>query len=205
MQGTESRRSTYSAALIAFTLVLAISARPAAADDDPASIVEHFHGALVSVMKSGADSQTRQATLAPLVSATFDIATISRIALGRYWHQLDVPQQQGIQEAIGHLLVSTYVERFDTWSGQHFVFDGTAPLGPGRMMVRTRLVVPDGDTVNLDYQLSKHSGDWRVYDIIANGVSDLALKRSQYTHAFESGGYDAVIRAINDGASKTDY
>ena len=45
----------------------------------------------------------------------------------------------------------------------------------------------------------KEIGDnWRIINIIANGVSDLALKRSEYTNILQREGFDALIAKINE-------
>jgi len=42
--------------------------------------------------------------------------------------------------------------------------------------------------------MMKKKGDtWRIINIIANGVSDLALKRSEYTDVLSRKGFDALI------------
>jgi len=38
------------------------------------------------------------------------------------------------------------------------------------------MVIPDDKPVKFDYMLKEKGNSWRIINIIANGVSDLALK-----------------------------
>jgi phospholipid transport system substrate-binding protein len=46
--------------------------------------------------------------------------------------------------------------------------------------------------------LKEKGNSWRIINIIANGVSDLALKRSEYTTILQREGFDALINKINE-------
>jgi phospholipid transport system substrate-binding protein len=46
--------------------------------------------------------------------------------------------------------------------------------------------------------LKKKGDNWKIINIIANGVSDLALKRSEYTSILERDGFEALIAKMNE-------
>ena len=68
----------------------------------------------------------------------------------------------------------------------------------GGVVVHARLSVPDDKDVKFDYMLKEKGASWRIINIIANGVSDLALKRSEYTTILQRDGFDALIAKINE-------
>jgi phospholipid transport system substrate-binding protein len=39
-------------------------------------------------------------------------------------------------------------------------------------------------------------GQWKIFDVVANGVSDLSLKRATYSTTFKSSGVNGVIEEI---------
>ena len=61
--------------------------------------------------------------------------------------------------------------------------------------MRTQLHT-DSEKVDLDYQLVDLGGQWKIFDVVANGVSDLSLKRATYSATFESSGVTGVIEEI---------
>lgn len=90
---------------------------------------------------------------------------------------------------------STYASRFKQDNGQVFSITATEPIATNRKRVRS-ILETSTETVTLDYQLQQEDGTWRIYDIVANGVSDLSLKRSNYSAMFKKGGLESVRQEI---------
>ena len=67
---------------------------------------------------------------------------------------------------------------------------------PGQ--VKTRLVRPDDEDVTLDYRLRKTDTGWRIIDVYANGtISELALRRSEYSALLRREGFASLIEALD--------
>jgi phospholipid transport system substrate-binding protein len=156
----------------------------------PSDVVGEFHRALVQAMQT-ADWEDRISIIGPKVSKHFQVHTISRISLGRNWHSLTADQQSGYQALMRELITTTYASRFASFSNQVFTITGSEPITSNRMRVKSVLVTKS-QTVTLDYQLQEKDGVWQMYDIVANGVSDLSLKRSNYSAMFKKGGLPVV-------------
>lgn len=90
---------------------------------------------------------------------------------------------------------STYASRFKQDNGKVFSITATEPIATNRKRVRS-ILETSTETVTLDYQLQQEDGTWRIYDIVANGVSDLSLKRSNYSAMFKKGGLESVRQEI---------
>ena len=99
------------------------------------------------------------------------------------------------------LISSSYTSRFNDYDGQTFVIVESSSIASNRTRVKSVLNT-NSEVVNLDYQLLTRDDTWRIYDIVANGVSDLSLKRSNYAALFASGGLEAVIADIRDSINK---
>lgn len=174
----------------------AATAAPAPPDAAPATLVEWFHGRLLEVMQTDGYAERVAALQAP-VAATFDDQTISRISLGRQnWQGLSQAQQGAYAALMRRLIVTTYAARFDGYSGQTFETLEESPLPRDRAQVRS-LLHTGSDQVSLDYQLLRQGSVWRVYDVVAEGVSDLSLKRSIYSAAFKAGGFQGAQSEIS--------
>ena len=57
---------------------------------------------------------------------------------------------------------------------------GRVRRGVGRAQVQTAIVRPGEADIPLEYLLQQKDGAWRIINIVADGVSDLALKRAEY-------------------------
>jgi ABC-type transporter MlaC component len=57
-------------------------------------------------------------------------------------------------------------------------------------------------TGSFEYLLQRDGEDWEIINIVADGVSDLALKRAEYQRLFASGGIDGLIAALERQADR---
>ena len=62
-----------------------------------------------------------------------------------------------------------------------------------QVLVRSRIVKGKDEVARLDYVLRETKDGWRIINIMANGVSDLALKRVEYRSILERDGFPALI------------
>lgn len=166
----------------------------------PEQAVDSFHLALVKAMQ--ADSAlTRKTIIDEAIGNYFNVQTIARISLGRNWRTLDSEKQSAYIALMTELISSSYTSRFNNYDGQTFVIVESSSIASNRTRVKSVLNT-NSEVVNLDYQLLTRNDTWRIYDIVANGVSDLSLKRSNYAALFASGGLEAVIADIRDSINK---
>lgn len=166
----------------------------------PEQAVDSFHLALVKAMQ--ADSAvTRKTIIDEAIGNYFNVQTIARISLGRNWRTLDSEKQSAYIALMTEMISSSYTSRFNDYDGQTFVIVESSSIASNRTRVKSVLNT-NSEVVNLDYQLLTRNDTWRIYDIVANGVSDLSLKRSNYAALFASGGLEAVIADIRDSISK---
>lgn len=189
------RPGLFAAALGAFLLASSFSGMAGVGSATPAETVDRLHAALIAVMRD-ADSLKftgRRAHLSPVIRTSFDFAAISRIALGRYWGDLSEDDRKRMVDTFTELTLATYASRFDAFSGERFQQGDVTPMSRGRTLVRTEMLRPGRDTVQLDYVLQEKNGEWLIVNVVANGVSDLSLKRADYGSILKSQGFDSLI------------
>jgi len=162
----------------------------AAADDR--DTVERFNDTLIRAMKSGGNFAERAAIIGPQVDVAFDVDTIARVSLGRTWRDLDDDGRARFVELLESLIVATYADRFDNFNEQRFETTGVEAPKTNRSVVKTRLVRVDADAVTLDYYLT----NGRIYNIVADGVSDLSLRRADYAAIIARKGFDGLLADI---------
>ena len=174
-----------------------------AVDEEAASarqIVEKFQAELIAVMKDGKKLgyTGRYDRLKDPISNSHELTKIARIVVGKEGEKLSEEQQQKLVDVFSRLSIASYAHNFKDYSGESFVFDSEEETTRGGVVVHSHLVIPDDKPVKFDYMLKEKGKSWRIINIIANGVSDLALKRSEYTTILQREGFDALITKINE-------
>lgn len=163
-------------------------------------VVEKFQTVLIDVMKNGKQLgyAGRYDKLKDPISNSHDLTKIARIVVGKEWEKLSEAQQQELVDVFSRLSIASYAHNFKDYSGESFVFDSEEETTRGGVVVHSHLVIPGEKDVKFDYMLKEKGDSWRIINIIANGVSDLALKRSEYTAILQREGFDALIAKINE-------
>ena len=174
---------------------------PSAAAEQPSSTVERLHSTLLAVMKEAEalGFGGRYQKLLPVINEEFDLPFVAHYTLGSSWDELSEEQQHQFIETFRELSVVDYARNFDGYSGQHFTIEEETPLPRGRVRVRSKLIDPNGgSSVVFDYLLHKADNQWRIVNVIANGVSDLAVKRAEYRHIIKAEGFDSLLSKLKE-------
>ena len=202
------RRSVF---LFLAVLVLAHLVQPPAAiaaSHEPRAVVERFHGALLAVMKEGEalGAKGRIAKLDPEVTRAFDLPRMIRIATGSFWRAASKDDRHALTQAFQRLSVGTYASHFKSFSGEAFETLGDGPGPRKTMLVRTQIVRGDGPPVPITYVLIRASGGdglWNIADVLLdNAISELAVKRSEYSRILKNDGVGGLIDVLNEKADQ---
>lgn len=194
-------RSTVSCSYIFLvSLALLVPASGLAATPGSAShAVESLHEALTSAMKE-ADSLGyggRFERIEPAVNTYIDQEFMATKSIGRYWKKLTEDEQKRWLTTFANLTVANYAGRFKGYSGERFTLDGEEDAPHNTKLVRTTLVLPDDDNVKLNYRLHETDAGWKIIDIYLNGtVSELSLRRSEYSSKVKRDGFEPLIAAV---------
>jgi phospholipid transport system substrate-binding protein len=185
-----------------FSALDLIPVSKAASESIPSAsdVVRQFQSELLSVMKKANELgyQGRYSKLEPLVKKSHDLRTIARIVTGRAWNRLSDEQRQDFVNLFARLSVATYAHNFDGYSGETFKFEGETKTSRGDILVHTALIESDGKEISFDYILRRRDGHWLIINIIADGVSDLALKRSEYTGIIRREGFESLTAKLKN-------
>ena len=188
-------------AACALLLAGAATAETAPPPDGAVRSVERLHEALLGVMKDattlGYDG--RYARLEPAIRELFDLPFMAEKSVGRHWKAATEQNQRELVDTFSRFTVANFAGRFDGFSGQSFRTLGVEPSTHGTVLVRTHLDEPGDEGVALDYRLRAVDGSWRIVDIYLNGtVSELALRRSEYSALIQREGFQALLVKLGE-------
>lgn len=185
--------------LTACMLTVVFMTTPAAQEPSATDVVEQFQATLISIMKDAEKLgyEGRYQRFAPAIEASHDLPGITKFAAGRYWDKLSAAQQQQLVDAFGRQSIATYAYRFDGYSNQTFKTVSEEKTARGDALVHTVFNNPGGETLRFDYVLHNTDTGWRILNIIVDGVSDLAIKRAEYSSILRTQSVDVLIEKLN--------
>ncbi|MBX9893907.1 MAG: ABC transporter substrate-binding protein [Nitrosomonas sp.] len=190
-------------------MLLPISAALSAAESEtrnPEQVIQYLQSSLLHVMQDGEKLgyDGRYKYLEPVIDQSHDVDLIIKTILGAtYWSQLDATQQNLMVETFRQLSIATYAGRFTHHEGEQFRIIEQRDLPRDQVLVRSQLTQSDGGTVNFDYVLHQDQGQWRITNILFDGVSDLAIKRGEYRAILQRSGFQALIDMLKEKIAST--
>lgn len=191
--------------LICGSFVPRAHAAPTPTPQSPAvNVIQHLQDTLLDVMKNAKalGYQGRYQKLEPVIKSAYALPTLAQLTLGQHWSSLSSTQQQTFVDTLSRLSIATYAARFDGYtSGETFRIVDQRKLGNGDAVVRSVFLKADGSKVTFDYILMPQKGNWRVINVVVDGVSDLALKRAQYSSVLKKSGFAGLIKKLDQKIS----
>ena len=171
---------------------------------EPSEVVDRFHGVLLSVMKkAGSTSVTaRYKELKPEMEKAFNLPFMIRITVGSSWNRASKQQKSELIEAFKRMSVGTYASRFNGYSGQIFKTLKVRTGPKGTRLVDTRIENPNDDLVTITYVMGKFGDKWKIIDVLLDrGISEMAVRVSEYRSILRSRGVRALARALSKKAA----
>jgi phospholipid transport system substrate-binding protein len=161
----------------------------------PPQVIEQLDDALLTAMKQAESLgyAGRYRHLAPVIERIYDFPVIAALVLGSHWRELSPAQQREFVATLRDYTIATYAARFNGYSGERFAIKSVQPMQPTVMVVSSDFIEADGKTHSFDYLMQSTAGQWRIVNVIADGVSDLALKQTEFTHVLELKGFADLI------------
>lgn len=126
---------------------------------------------------------------------------VAERALRRHWKTRDAPQQAAFSTALRRSVVATYASQFAEPGAVQFATESTDRLANGDAVVHAQLAPRDRCAISLGYVLKPRGTEWQVVNVPADGVSDLALRATQYDALIKSEGFEALIARL-DGQTR---
>lgn len=175
----------------------ASSAPAVAVDGGPAQVVNRLHDQLLAL-----SSQTRlsvaerAATLEPVVRETHNLPFIARLMLRRDWDQLSASQQEQFLDRFAQLSVLDYAGRFRDMQQGEFSVPAVEAARADRARVEVALTTRKR-SVTFAYTLDRGTAGWQIVSIVVDGVSEMALRRSEYSETLAEHGFDALLALVD--------
>ena len=146
--------------------------------------------------------ETKIVKIRSIVNEIFDYTELSKRTLGREWTKFNAPQQNEFVKLFSDLLEKTYADRLLSYSDEKVVFEKESLLREGQAEVTSNVLMADGKKIPLDYRLVQKEGNWRVYDVIIEGISLVKNYRDQFRDILAKDSPEEVLKMLRDKVAK---
>lgn len=130
-------------------------------------------------LKSTAAKKAREQKIEVVADRMFDYVELSKRTLGLNWNKFTVDQRKEFVELFRGMLRDTYIDRITAYSNEQVNFTKELPLTDNAVEVQTT-VVSNTATTPINYRAMKKGSEWKVYDVVIEGVSLVSNYRTQF-------------------------
>ncbi len=142
------------------------------------------------------DRQTRRAKMKGIIFPKFNFLEMGKRSLGsKRWKERSPEERKIFIDVFGKLLENSYANKLESYHDEKINYVDEIVKGK-YAMVKTEVIRKNG-TVNVDYKLIRGSGEWRVYDIVVEGVSMIKNYRSQFARIIHQDSFDTLMEKLN--------
>jgi phospholipid transport system substrate-binding protein len=157
-------------------------------------------------LKQPAKTEERRKLIEKAVVERFDFEEMSLRALGAPWKQLSDQEKQEFVALFRTLLINTYREQIETYSGEgvQYVNERVEKAGEREYAeVKTKLFLADKSELKLDYRLvNKDKTNWRVYDVVIQDIGLISNYQKQFTKIVHASSYHGLVDQLREKSNK---
>jgi phospholipid transport system substrate-binding protein len=148
--------------------------------------------------QSGIDEASLESLVMDTISPHVDFSLFSRLVLGKYRKRLAPADMARFERGLTGAVVKTYVASLAGVSGLEVSYLGVQKgKKKRRVTVLTSVKSSGNPTVRIDYRLYEKDGQWKVYDVVIEGISMMMNYRTVLAEKIRSEGIEAVISSFN--------
>ena len=114
------------------------------------------------------------------IAPFFDFAHMTKVASGRMYRVMDEDRQAKLAESLKQRFLGKLAERLGNFDNQDVKFLASRVNRDGRTGKASLAVIqPKGYPARIEFRFYRQDGDWKVYDVVANGQSAVAHYRRE--------------------------
>lgn len=127
-----------------------------------------------------------------------DFDKIVPLVLGKYWKTATTGEQERFKHEFQTLIVRTYSRAFveyNDWTIRYMPVEMADEAT--KVIVKTKVLQPGIQPIDVNYRMFLSKGEWKVYDIMIDGVSLVTNYRTTFSEEIQKkGSLSAVIDAL---------
>ncbi len=153
-------------------------------------------------LKGESGKKTKKVKIRSLANKMFDYAELSQRTLGQNWKKLNAGQQKEFTDLYASLLEETYANRILSYTNEKVLYGKEKTLSEKTVEVQTTIVTTQKADIPINYRVIRKDGDWKVYDVVIEGVSLINNYRTQFGEILSNKPPEALLDTLRKKVGK---
>lgn len=131
----------------------------------------------------------------------FDFIELSKRTLGLNWNKFDPEQRKEFVQLYTSLLEDAYVDKITAYTDEKVDFMKEVPLGENTVEVQS-VVTTKTAKIPIYYRVIKKENNWKVYDVVIEGVSLITNYRTQFREILAGKPPESLLETLRKKAGQ---
>ena len=190
------------AAVVAVSIAMLTAPAPSRAGEPTDQVRGAIDRVLEILKKKDLQAKERRAERRTLlreeISKAFDFDEMAKRSLGPAWRQRTPEERKEYVALFRQVLENSYLGKVEAYQGEkiRYVKDS---VEEGRIAtVETLIVTGKGQEIPLNYRMMKEKSEWRVYDVVIEGISLVNNYRSQFGAILQKSSFQDLLARLRE-------
>ena len=184
--------------LLVVLLILPVQVFAAGAKDTVKGQIDKMLAKMQTPEFKGLQKDAKLTEISTIINEVFDWQELSQRTLGREWKKFSPDQQKEFVTLFEELLKGIYADRILAYTQEKIEFGKETELKKGRVEVESYIITTDNKKVPLFYRMTNKNGQWRVYDVVIEGVSMVKNYRGQFRQILSKKKPEDLLQTLRD-------
>lgn len=197
---TFMRKSIF-ALFVAFVFALPSNVPAAELEDGAQAFIKSLESEAIAALTDASKPRNeRVAAFRTMFQEKFAVEAIGRWTLGRNWRKATEEEQKEFLVLFEDLMVATYVDRFQDYSGEELKIIKTVPVDDNRATVHTEIVRPNAANTkpfSVLWRVGRQGDIYNILDVVVEGASmSLTLQKEFASIIKNTGSVGGLIEEL---------
>ena len=133
-----------------------------------------------------------------MLSSNMDTNWMARFTLGRIIRTLSEAQTSNFIDVYHSYVISSYARAVSLYKGEKVEIVSVQKMDEEFSIVKTQVHKSDGNLINVNYLVHELAGQYKVCDVITEGISLINSQKAEYGSVITGNGIDALIEDLKN-------
>jgi len=138
------------------------------------------------------------------ISSIIDFEEMSKIALSQHWDKRSPEEKREFVKLFTEFLLNNYIDKIYNYSEGEIVCLGEKQKN-NYSKVKIRFITKKGKNTTVKFCLLYKDGEWKIYDMIAKGMSLINHYRRQFNTILVKSPYEKLYQKLNEKNAKLNH
>jgi phospholipid transport system substrate-binding protein len=148
-------------------------------------------------LKSQEKTKERRALIRKTISERFDFEEMANRSLALHWKKRTPEERKEFVLLFTDLLERSYIKKIESYTDEKILYV-SEKIDSEYAEVDTKIITKRNVEIPIEYRLLKKDGNWKVYDVIIEGVSMVNNYKTQFNKIIRTDSYEELVKRMKN-------